>query len=189
MASIRSFIAIDVPDTVRAFAEERQQILKEAGIHLKWVRPANIHLTLQFLGDVDTEKLPNIETALAAAAKSSCPFSLKAKGLGVFPNLKRPRVVWIGLDGQTDLLHDLYRQISASMVPEGFPEDKKDFKGHLTIGRVKGRINRQIESVISARFNDETPPFKVSSVYLFKSQLTPRGAIYTKLAQAPLNVL
>lgn len=178
-----------MPEMVRSFAEERQQAFKDAGIGMKWVRVQSIHLTLQFLGEVDADRLPSIQAGIETAVKGVSSFSIKANGLGVFPNLKRPRVLWVGLAGQTEQLKDLHRKISGALVHFGFPKDNRVFKGHLTIGRAKGRIDKKIlDHVLLAQKGYETPFFKVQSVCLFKSRLTPRGAVYTKLAEASLNV-
>ncbi len=189
MASIRAFIAIDMPAIIVDFAGKRQQALKNAGIDMKWVRPENIHLTLQCLGDVETEKIHAVQACMEKAAREVSAFSLKAKGLGVFPSLKRPKVMWMGVTGQTDFLKTLSLQISDALVNLGIPQEKRVFKGHLTIGRIKGKLDtQQLGRVISAQKEYETPIVEVDSVCLFQSRLTPRGAIYTKLAEVSLGV-
>jgi 2'-5' RNA ligase len=189
LTSIRYFIAVDMPVDISNFARERQQALKKAGINMKWVRPESIHLTLQFLGDVDVEIISDIQTGMEKAVKGMLPFSLQVKGLGAFPSLKRPKVLWVGLAGQIDRLKNLKRRISEELVDIGFPIEKRSFRGHLTIGRIKGDMDTlQLDYAISAQKDYETSIFKVNSVCLFKSRLTPRGAIYTKIAEVSLDV-
>jgi RNA 2',3'-cyclic 3'-phosphodiesterase len=189
LAPIRTFIAVEMPVDISTFAKERQQALKKADINMKWVRSGNIHLTLQFLGDVEAEEIPVVQASMKNAVKGASTFTLKAKGLGVFPNLKRPKALWVGLVGQIDLLKDLNRRISEALAAIGFPKEKRNFKGHLTVGRVKGKIDSlKLDQAISAQKDFETSSFRVDSVCLFKSRLTPQGAIYTKLAEASLKV-
>ncbi len=159
----------------------------DAGIHIKWVRPESIHLTLQFLGDVDQGVIPSIQRGIEKAVIGVPPFSLKVKGVGVFPNSKRPRILWMGLTGDTDELINLKTKISNELESIGFPIENRPFKGHLTIGRVKDRIDsRKLYNIIPAQNEYETPFFDVTSVCLFKSRLTPQGAIYSKLANVTI---
>lgn len=190
MTSIRTFIALDMPDDVLAVVKERQRALKKAGIVMKWVRPESIHLTLQFLGDIDKELIGAIQAGMDRSAKDFSPFSLSVKGLGAFPNLKRPRVLWMGLSGQMDRLRGLKNRISEELILLGFPPEKRPFKGHLTIGRIKGDIDTvQLLHAMSSQTDSGSPVFRVDSVCLYKSQLTPRGAVYTKLAEVSLGVV
>ena len=138
--TFRAFIAIDLPESVKPFLSEAQKALKQYGFRVKWIRPQNIHLTLKFLGDTATADINKIAEAMRLAA-SECPgLSLAAKGIGVFPNVRRPRVIWAGLDGQLEALADLQRALEAQLADLGFTRDSRPFKSHLTLGRVKGKI-------------------------------------------------
>lgn len=186
-ASIRTFIAIELPQNIIAAIGGIQEDLKSNKLDVKWVRPENIHLTLKFLGNIDPATVAGIEGVLHDMIKTAAPFSLTAKGLGVFPGLKRPRVIWIGVVGQIDALIGLQRQLDENLQKTGFAPEKRPFKGHLTIGRFRGRLDTQRMAVILNRFHDvEAGSFTVKHLILFKSDLQPNGPIYTKLLDIAL---
>ena len=185
--SIRTFIAFEIPEHVLAAIGKIQEVLKSYKFNIKWVRPVSIHLTLKFLGNIDPAAVEQIEPVLRAAVKSYAPFSIQAKGLGVFPGVKRPRVIWIGITGQIDRLIGLQRNLDKNLNEIGFSQDKRPFKGHLTLGRAKGRIDaRRMQSVLTKYNEFEAEPFTVGSLILYKSDLHPTGAVYTKLLDIAL---
>lgn len=181
---LRSFIAIALPPQVRLAAGNVQKILLANGIRLKWVRPENLHLTLRFLGDIDRKQLPGIETAIGAAVKDVIPFVLNARGFGVFPNMRSPRVVWMGIEGDLDPLMRVYRRLGEELTPLGFPPELRAFTGHLTLGRVAGRTSPQLlEDAVSTADRIESGKFTVDRICFMKSDLRPTGAVYTRLAE------
>ena len=185
--SIRTFIAIEIPQDVISDIDEIQQALKSYRFSIKWVRPESIHLTLKFLGNIDPAAVESINRVLKTTVDSFKPFSIQAKGLGVFPGVKRPRVIWMGIVGQKDRLAGLQRNLDKNLNDIGFARDKRPFKGHLTLGRAKGRIDaRRIGSVLTEYSNFEAQPFTVGSLILYKSELLPTGAVYTKLLEIAL---
>ena len=180
--TFRAFIAIDLPESVKSFLSEAQEALKLYGFRVKWVRPQNIHLTLKFLGDTATADTDKIAEAMTLAAKN-CPIvSLSVKGVGVFPNVRRPRVIWAGLNGQVETLANLQQTLDAHLADLGFARDTRAFKSHLTLGRVKGKIasDRMIAAIDKLK-EFESESFETHQLILFKSELRPSGAVYTKV--------
>ena len=185
--TIRAFIAIELPNGVLASIQEMQNHLKTFGFKVRWVRPENIHLTLKFLGSIKVEDVEKIGGATTTAAMGVGPFSLEVKGLGVFPDIHRPRVLWAGIAGETPPLNELQKDLEEALRQVGVPKEKRPFSGHLTLGRVKGKIDS--EKILNALKLGKafiSDPFTVRNLYLIKSDLKPTGAEYTKLIQAPL---
>ena len=184
MNTLRAFIAIEMPSPVVEIVRESQQALKRGGIHLRWVRPENIHLTLRFLGDISTDAIHGIRAVFWDLAAETPSFSLQVKGSGVFPGESRPRIVWLGLGGQIHMLAALHRRLSSLLGQQGIPAGKRPFRGHLTIGRAKGRVDADRLRLWLGEMKDvETPPFTVDRICLFKSELGPGGAVYTPLVR------
>jgi len=184
---IRAFVAIPLPREVIDQARALQALLREAGLRMRWVRPAAIHLTLKFLGDIDGARIAEIEDAIGATAGTVGPLNLSAKGLGVFPGARKARVLWMGIAGQTSLLIEAHRYLEEQLVPLGFPTEKRRFSAHLTLARAKGRLDphrlvRQLET--AGGF--EAVPFEAREIVLFRSELRPDGAVYTRLASKNL---
>jgi 2'-5' RNA ligase len=182
--TFRAFIAIDLPETLRRILAEAQEALNLHGAAIKWVRPENIHLTLKFLGDSDTAQTARIVGAMTSAARDCPGVSLTAKDIGVFPDLKRARVIWAGVKGQLEILLNLQRNLEDYLAELGFPKERRNFSAHLTLGRVKGRIApTRLQTAIDGLKGFESEPFKVDRIVLFKSELRPAGAVYTQVHQ------
>jgi 2'-5' RNA ligase len=188
MNTLRAFIAIEMPGFVVDAIRQSQQVLQRDGIRLRWVRPENVHLTLRFLGDISPENIPAIRDAMQRSVSRREPFFLNISEIGVFPGLQKPRVMWLGLQGRLDLLDELFRDLSAFLAEQGIPLEKRPFKGHLTIGRVKGKLDREtLRLALSRPVPFKTDDFVVDSICLFKSDLTPGGAVYTPLVKAKIK--
>ena len=186
--TIRTFVAIELPDHVVSSIRTAQEGLRSRGFNVKWVRPENIHLTLKFLGDIHTADLKKVGDAIAESVKVHAPVSLSAKGIGVFPGIKSARVIWVGLAGQHKELLELQNRVENELAGIGFPMEKRPFKGHLTLGRAKQKIEpRRLMEAIEEFGGFESKPFVADAVVLFKSELKPTGAVYTKLMSAALN--
>ncbi len=186
--TFRAFVAIDLPESVRSSLAAAQKALKSYGFRVKWVQPKSIHLTLKFLGNIDVARTDGIVDAMTRAAKGCAALTLAPSGIGVFPHARRPRVIWVGLDGQLELLKSLQRSLDAHLAELGFPRESRPFKGHLTLGRVKGKIAADRLRAALAKFEKyEAEDFEVSRIILFKSELRPSGAVYTKVAQVNLD--
>jgi 2'-5' RNA ligase len=185
--TIRTFIAFALPDTILSALGCVQEGLRTCGVKAKWVRLQGIHLTLKFLGDIEAHQVNPVADKMAEAARGMNPFLLAVKGIGVFPNIRRPRVIWAGLDGDLKPLGGLQRNIDRALSELGFAREKRSFKGHLTLGRFKGRTDsRQVARALEEFSEFETPTFTAQQLVLFKSQLEPTGAVYSQLKQVPL---
>ncbi|NIQ02969.1 MAG: RNA 2',3'-cyclic phosphodiesterase [Nitrospinaceae bacterium] len=190
MDPIRTFIAIDVPPKVLEAITDVQNRFKSLGLHASWVRPGNIHLTLKFLGDIDPSQVPGIKDSLAPALSRLAPCQLALDGVGVFPDFKRPRVLWLGLRDEQGNLKALHTALEEVLEKLGFPAEHRRFSPHLTLARIKSpkgkkELRRELE-----RLNDQgidPNPFQADSVKWYKSQLTPKGSIYTVLEHFNLN--
>lgn len=192
MEQVRLFIAIELPDAVKTGLKQVQGYLKsEDRSWAKWVDPDSIHLTLKFLGNVDTAKIEPISRSMQDAADMMSPFDLKISGLGCFPNFQRMQVIWVGLNGDMDSLQKLQNNIELHVSPLGFPGEKRPFKPHLTLCRIRENITsnqRQSTSEVMARTHvNPDLTIKVNSVSLMRSRLTPNGAMYTRISLAKLK--
>jgi 2'-5' RNA ligase len=185
--SIRTFIAVRLPEIVLAAIDSVQERLAAHGLNVRWVATGNIHLTLKFLGEVDEDEVEDIAAVLTEAVNGFAPLRLAAAGVGVFPSVKRARVIWVGLSGQLPELASLQRSIEDRLATIGYPPEKRPFSGHLTLGRVKGLIAASRLTTAMGAFRDfASETFEVDRVVLFKSDLRPTGAIYTELRQVTL---
>ena len=185
--SIRTFIAVKLPETVLAAIAGVQERLAAHGFNVRWVTTGNIHLTLKFLGEVDEDELDGIAAVLTEAVHGFAPLRLAAAGVGVFPSANRARVIWVGLSGQLSQLAALQRSIEDRLATIGYPHEKRPFTGHLTLGRVKGPIAAfRLTAAMDAFRDFASETFEVDRVVLFKSDLRPTGAMYTELRQVTL---
>src|SRR5262249_20105479 len=133
---MRTFIAIEMPKQIKAALARLQQDLRRAQADVSWTRQENFHLTLRFLGEVEERRLEALKQVCAESAAEFAPFTLRLGGAGVFPNLRRPRVLWAGLAGDVEIAAALQRRLEAGLVSIGFAPEDKAFSPHLTIGRV-----------------------------------------------------
>jgi 2'-5' RNA ligase len=168
--------------------EKVQEDLKSMRLRAKWVRPGNIHLTLKFLGNINPGDIDRIGEAMMDAAGDFKAIDLAAGGVGVFPGIKRPRVIWVGLGGQIQLLFALQRVLENNLAAVGFKKDKRPFKGHLTLGRFRQTVDpNTIGQVMRKYANLSSEKFTARRLILFKSDLKPTGAVYSQLLQAALE--
>ena len=184
---IRSFIAIDLPQKTRENLAAIQDQLRQSQAGVRWAKPGSIHLTLKFLGNILPEQVDAIAAAVAQLVRDEPPITLCAAGLGAFPSPRKPRVIWVGLGGEVDRLANIQAGLEKALEPLGFAREDRGFRPHLTIGRVKDR--RRLQSLIEAMSTLELPEFNSfdgNEIILYKSDLRPTGAIYTKLHRMPL---
>jgi 2'-5' RNA ligase len=184
---IRSFIAVDLPEETRKLLEDIQRELKQCGAAVRWVKPRSIHLTLKFLGNIHPDQVEDIALAVAQEIRDYPPITLRPASLGAFPSLKKPRVIWVGMEGEVQRLNGIQAQVEKALEPLGFVREKRGFRPHLTIGRVKDR--RRLQSLVDAMATLDMEPFNsfdADEIILYKSDLRPTGAIYTKLHRMPL---
>ncbi len=185
---IRAFIAIPLPREVIDQARDLQQQLRQEGLRMRWVRPAAIHLTLKFLGDIDPNQVVDIEKAIEATANSTGPLALAAKGIGVFPTLKKVRVLWMGISGETSLLLECHQNLDVQLALMGLRQEKRRFNAHLTLARAKGRLDpHRLVRCMETIGGFEAVPFTGRQITLYQSDLKPDGAVYTRLASKDLS--
>ena len=192
MAEIRAFVAIELPEGLRAGLGRIQGQLKPGheGV-VRWVDPKGIHLTLKFLGNIAESKVPAVVEAVRSAAAGVGHLRLGVGGAGAFPNLQAPRVVWVGLGGDLENLTALQKATDRALAALGFPPEGRPFTPHLTLGRVRDTASREERRALGEAVGrlkaEASAPMEVGSVSLMRSQLTPAGAIYTCLASIPLE--
>jgi len=193
METIRTFIAIPLPQPLLEALAALQRQLEEQVPHrsVRWVRAEGTHLTLKFLGDTPTEKLPEIERALAAVARHALACTFTVEHLGCFPNPRRPRVVWVGVGEPTGRLAALQDAIEEVMAPFGYPPEGRGFTPHLTLGRVQRKVRkedaRRIGEAVTATEVGLLGEVAADHFALIRSILEPTGAEYTTLAGFPLR--
>jgi 2'-5' RNA ligase len=184
---IRSFIAIDLPQEIRKKLAAIQAQLRQSRAGVRWVKPSSIHLTLKFLGNILPEQVDDIAAAAAQLIRDEPPITLCAAGLGSFPSPRKPRVIWVGLQGEVDRLTKIQADLENTLETLGVAKEGRGFRPHLTIGRVKD--SHRLHSLIEAMSTVELPEFNsfdANEIILYKSDLRPTGAIYTKLHRMPL---
>ncbi|MFA5181483.1 MAG: RNA 2',3'-cyclic phosphodiesterase [Syntrophales bacterium] len=187
--SIRAFLAIDPPVSVLENIQAMQSRLKKSiqGV-IRWVRPEGIHLTLKFFGDISAVDVDIISEVVAKKTTVVPPFALEVRRLGVFPDTARPRIIWLGIIGQLERLLSLQKDLEEELFLHGFQKEDRPFRAHLTMGRVK--VPKGINGLapaVEASGDLTAGSFTVGEVALFRSSLSPQGAIYTKLAAFPLQ--
>ena len=186
--SIRAFLAIDLPEEIRDRIRGIQDRLKTNLKGVRWIRPEGIHLTLKFLGNISKNDILNISGMIEKQTKYVGPLMLKVGTVGTFPNLKRPRVLWLGIGGETEQLITLQKKIDAALEDCGFKRETRTFRPHLTLGRIKSpKGTSGLSQAIEDGKNFAAGSFHAACLALFKSDLTPKGAIYTKLAHSPFG--
>jgi len=188
---IRAFIAIELPLPIQNQLEQIVLDLQKSGSrHVKWVKPENIHLTLKFLGESRPDELDRLSAEIRPIIAITRPIELNVHGLGAFPNFKRPRVIWVGVQAPPSLIR-LQQALEDAAEKIGYPREERTFSPHLTLGRV----NREASPAELARLGETIAQkpvgtlgsMTVSQLVLFRSVLKPAGAIYTPLAHFPLN--
>ncbi len=186
--TIRSFIAIDLPAAVIGRLEDAQRELKAFKLRAKWVKPENIHLTLRFLGNIAPGRIDEIADAMVQAVEERLALVLKLRGIGFFPGIRRARVIWIGLGGQVQQLFALQRKLEQHLADIGFAGEKRPFKAHLTLGRIRQNVPAAVMRRIVDEFSDfGSADFTAGRVCLYQSDLQPSGPVYTCLKQVELK--
>ena len=185
---IRCFIAIEIPETIQNKLARIQGTLRKQIQKASWVKPNNIHLTLKFLGDVDPDDIQTIGEAIERVAIQHRSFSLRVAGLGAFPNFARPRVLWAGVAVGGERVSALAQDINMALIDCGFSIDTKKFNPHLTIARVKERIDlRPYANQYRQYGRMDGAEMSVTTISLIQSQLHPTGAIYSTLQSYSLK--
>ena len=179
---MRCFIAVSFPEELKKGIFTIQGKFKTSGADVSWTRPEGMHLTLKFLDEVEEKRVPKIEAAINRAVSGIKPFSLNVSGMGTFPDMRRPRVVWIGFKEDGDNLVRLQKGVEDELRKIGFPSENRRLTPDITLGRV--RSNKNIEKLLNLIEEEkivELGSFEVSDVHLMMSELKPTGAVYTEL--------
>jgi 2'-5' RNA ligase len=188
---LRLFVAVQVPDEIKAALERAQGKLRPTAPEsaVRWTNPGQMHLTLRFLGSVATERVEQIITELSLACRKFAPLELRAERIGFFPNDRRPRVLWAGVYDDTNSLVSLQQRVATSMSEFTSEPAEKKFVGHLTLARLKdirkleaAALERAAARFATTCFGDWT----ADSVELIRSQLSPHGAKYSTVAKIQL---
>ena len=185
---MRAFLAIEPSDEVRASLAALIDRFRRVPAKVSWVRPENLHLTLRFLGDIDRKSLEHLAGGLAAPLSEVDSFRVCAQGVGAFPNARRPGVIWVGITDPPAPLFKAQSIVEEASRAAGLEAEKRDFKAHITLGRVRDRRpGPELVECLAREKDFETGEFAVHAVSLFSSELTPQSAIHRKLKEFPLK--
>jgi 2'-5' RNA ligase len=192
MALIRSFIAVELPSGLKnELAELETQLKKASPPVVKWVDPNSIHVTLKFLGEIFEASIDELMLAIEESAQGILPFQLEVRGVGAFPNLERPQVLWTGVKGELEKIAQLQKRIESNTEQLGFPRESRVFSPHLTLGRVRDEAGpnerRRLGKLLADTTFTALHNVDVDAVNLMKSQLTPGGATYSCLGSVKLK--
>lgn len=192
LESIRLFAAIKLSEDLEHELYALEGMLRSETLMrpVRWVVPENIHLTVKFLGQVEAARIPDSSAALSNSAKSVSPFTLTVRGLGCFPNFKRPDVIWAGLGGQLTEAAELVRRVEEAFAAIGFTRETRPFSPHLTLGRVR-REARPAERAAVGSYLERIPTqdygtITADSIHLIKSDLRSSGPVYTTISSIRL---
>ena len=183
---IRAFVAVALDEGLRAAIAATVERLRPLGTAVAWVPPRNLHVTLHFLGDQSEEHLALAEAALAEAAAGSAPMDITFHGIGAFPGLERPRILWVGLAHGALETRRLQARVTEALVARGFAREERPWHPHLTIGRVHDErrwrreagppLRRALAEAATVTFGTQ----RVTELALMRSDLSPSGARYTR---------
>jgi len=185
---LRSFLAIELPAAILKRIEGVQKDLKSSRADVRWVSPENIHLTLKFFGTIEESIIESIIKSIERPVQGAPFFSLKIQGMGAFPNLKNPRVIWMGFQEGKEMITAIQKQLEMEFEKIGFQPEDRPFHPHLTLGRMKSnRGKEELAREMERHREEEFGSFQVEKVVLFKSDLTPKGPIYTPMREIRLG--
>jgi len=187
--AVRSFLALELPPEIKARVRQVSEELKRSKMDVRWVKPDNIHLTIVFLGYVREGDISAIGREIEQVCFGFRPFEICLKGAGLFPDRRRPRVLWLGYDGDVERMSSLRDVLHERLAPFEIKEEKRPFKPHLTLGRFRnpGKGNPRLDELLDRHNVLLSPSFQVSELVLFKSELRLQGPEYTKLESWPLS--
>ena len=185
---MRIFVAIELESSIKEEIARIQTRLKVTQDKIKWVEPSSVHLTLKFLGEIEEEKLEKVHRITEELGERISPFKIEVKGMGVFPGFSSPRVIWIGARDTSGELEELAARLEEALAREGFVREKRKWKAHLTLGRVKFlKETERLRELIQKEMETEAGKMEVKDLTIMQSQLTPKGPIYTSLGKIYLK--
>ena len=190
---VRLFVACEVPDDVKeSIGGVIQELRNRSGAAVRWIRPEGVHVTLKFLGEVPVKKLPAIKLAVQEAVVGHSPFELEFSNIGTFGGREGLRIMWVGIAGDVLRLEALVRAVNAALAVVGFEPERRPFRPHLTLGRVRDEIPTRQRAQIEVDVGKMDVPgtsWRTSQVSLMRSRITAQGASYEVVATFPLRVL
>jgi 2'-5' RNA ligase len=189
MGRTRTFIGIDISDTIRENATAMQKELAKTGAEVKWATPESMHITLLFLGDVDDRELHAICKSVKEVAASEPPFALRVAGVGAFPTPRRPKILWCGITDGADPLQRLNAALEEQMLELGcYRKEERGYTPHLTLGRVKGDSGSlTLAAEIPKRLAWDGGTTTIDEVLIYSSEMERDGPVYTVIGRAPLG--
>ncbi len=199
----RGFVAIALPDEIRSRCARLLATLRGGARQVSWVKPENLHLTMKFLGNTRPSQAERLLASLAHKAMKLSPFEIAFGGLGAFPTLRRPRIIWVGVSEGAGSLEDLAAKVEGAAAKAGFSRESRRFSPHLTLGRVKiarrrsgtpsaqtvseKRVSEDLQTLLARADPGPLGRFTVREMVLIESRLSPEGAVYTPLARVKLG--
>lgn len=183
--TIRAFLALPLALSFHSDISPLLENLSSKFPAVRWIKPSELHLTLHFFGSIPSSDVERISGAVKPCCEQAPPFGINLENLGGFPDLQRPRVIWLGVGGEADRLRCLCEEIETGLNRVGFFGEGPIFKPHVTVGRV--RRGSKITGLEKIQFSP-TPSRRVDEIILFRSHLTPLGATYERIATYPLTV-
>ncbi|MCA9832149.1 MAG: RNA 2',3'-cyclic phosphodiesterase [Dehalococcoidia bacterium] len=189
---LRLFIACEVPDDVKeGISNVVDQLKSRSGADVRYIRPDGVHVTLKFLGEVPVKKLPAVKLALQEAVVGHQPFELELSTIGTFGGREGLRIMWVGVAGDVLRLEALVRAVNAALAVVGFEPERRPFRPHLTLGRVRDEVGTRRRAEIEVAVGKTVVPpvaWRTSQVSLMRSRITSQGAFYDVLATFPLRI-
>lgn len=189
---VRLFVACEVPEDVKeSIGIVIDDLRAKSGNDVRWIRPDGVHVTLKFLGEVPVKRLPAIKLAIQEAVVGHSPFELEFSNIGTFGGREGLRLMWVGIAGDVLRLEALVRAVNAALKVVGFEPERRPFRPHLTLGRVRDEISTRRRAQIEVDVGKMSVPpssWRTMQVSLMRSRLTTQGAMYDVLATFPLRV-
>lgn len=191
MSAIRTFIAISLdPMQARSVVQVQSELRRHDDNCIRWVREDHLHINLAFLGDVESSKVAEVCQMACDVARRHPSFEWQIGGLGTFPNLRRPNVLWAGVQDASGSMTSIHEDLRTALAPMGFPLEQRTFRPHVTLGRVRRgvRIPRTLSESIQSRHIWQGPSARADHFSVLASELTPDGPVYAVLASCPFGL-
>jgi 2'-5' RNA ligase len=187
--AIRSFLAFELPSDIRQTLSAISEDGRAARLKIRWIRVANIHLTVVFMGDVEEAQIGPIREVVRGVCDQYAPFYIQVNGAGMFGSRRSPRVLWVGLGADVDRMSSFRDDLQKGLAPFGIKEERRPFTPHLTLGRFRkgAYADGRLDDLLSKYQALNGSECILRELALFKSDLKPDGAVYTRLGQWPLS--
>jgi len=187
--ALRSFLAFNLPVEIKNKIAQISGVLKRSSIDARWVKADNIHLTIVFLGDIRQEDLIPMRKEIRDVCTQNQAFEISLRGIGLFPNRRRPRVIWLGLDGELEEMSGFRDELQGRLVSFGIKAENRGFQPHITLGRFRkpDRIDSDQSGILSGYEELQGPAGQLNELIMFRSELKPGGAVYSVIDSWPLS--